>query len=161
MLRPWRVGGPAAGILLTLLALPAGASAQACVASQPGSHRLVVRPAAIAFSQPGVADFEAGWIEFSQNVRVRVRPNLPGGSNWTLCLRSDNPDLGGYGKAVGDLEWRLNNDPGWRPLDTVDQAVATGRGNRNVRLRFRVLLSYALDEPGAYGALLAFTAYRQ
>ncbi len=161
MLRPWRVGGPVAAALVTLLALPAGASAQVCVAGQPSSHQLVIRPAAIAFSQPGVADFEAGWIEFSQNVRVRVRPNLPGGSTWTLCLRSDDPDLGGYGKAVSDLEWRPNNDPGWRPLETSDQLVATGRGNGNVRLRFRVLLSYALDEPGNYGAVLAFTAYQQ
>ena len=161
MFRPSRAAGAVAVALLTLLALPASASAQACVASQPGNHQLVIQPAAIAFSQPGVVDFEAGWIEFSQNVRVRVRPNLPGGSRWTLCLRSDDPDLGGYGKVVSDLEWRLNKDPGWRPLDTVDQAVATGRGNGNVRFRFRVLLSYALDEPGNYGTVLAFTAYPQ
>ena len=146
---------------LILLALPAATSGQACMPGQPGNHELTIDPAAIAFGSPGVADFEAGWIEFSQVVRVRVRPNFSGGSEWTLCLRSLDPDLGGYGKAVGDLEWRLNKDPGWRSLETVDQPVASGRGNGNVRLLFRVLLSYALDEPGDYGTLLAFTAYRQ
>lgn len=155
------MGGPVSLALLLLLALPAAAPGQACTAVQPASHELTVQPPAIAFGSPGVSDFEAGWIEFSQMVRVRVRPNLQGGSDWTLCLRSEDPDLGGYGKAVGDLQWRPNNDPGWRPLATVDQAVASGRGNGNVRLRFRVLLSYALDEPGDYGTLLAFTAYRQ
>ena len=69
--------------------------------------------------------------------------------------------MGVYGKAIGDLEWRLNGDPTWRPLDTLDQVVATGSGNQTVRLRFRVLLAYAQDEPGDYGALLAFTAFRQ
>jgi hypothetical protein len=144
-----------------LLVIPAAAVGQTCSASQPGTFNLRTNQPVIAFNQPGVNDFEAGWIEFSQNVQVRVRPNFGGNNQWALCLRSEDPDLGGYGKAVSDVEFRLTGDANWRPLDTVDQLAATGQGNQNVRLRFRVSLSYLLDEPGSYGALLAFTAYQQ
>ncbi len=156
--------GPAAvavrmAIITAGLACPASVAAQ-CVAAQPGGFGLTVQPGSIGFSPPGPSDYEAAWVEFSA-LHLSVTPNFGGSKDWTLCLRSQDLDMGGYGKPITDLQWHLDGDPTWLPLGTADQPVFLGRKKQDVVLHFRVLLTWAADIPGDYGALLAFTAFRR
>ncbi len=139
---------------IVLLLAPRPAAAQGSCA--PGQDRVQLRvfPGAIVFPSPGPADFSTGWIE-SSPVRIRIRG--AGKETWTLCLRSEDPDLGG-GKAVGDLQWRVEGESSWHPLSLTDQPVVPGLGNDDVQLLFRVLLDWASDPPGDHGTLVAFSA---
>ncbi len=149
---PWALAALAVGIM----AVPRPAAAQAGCDPQPGRIRLRMSPAAVVFPTPGAIDFDLGWIE---SAPVEVRVNALGQKGWTLCLRSEDADLGG-GKPVGELEWRLEGDPGWQPIDLVDRLVTRGSGSTRVLVRFRVLLDWAVDGAGTHGAVLAFSGHR-
>ncbi|MFQ5888675.1 MAG: hypothetical protein ACE5JR_01345 [Gemmatimonadota bacterium] len=155
-----RLGRPLLA-LVSLLSFPAWAHAQGCTAGRAGTFRLRVQPAVIAFDPPGPADFEAGRIDAQREIRIDVRPEFGGGSNWTLCIRSDSPDAGGYGKPTSDFEWQLAGDVMWTPLETANRLVYAGRNRRRVILLFRTVLDWGRDEPGDYGLPLTLTAYRQ
>ena len=152
------------GLVLTrsvvvLAALVVGASpvqAQSCDA-QPGRILLRVRPPAVDFPAPGLADFDAGYID-SPSFRVQVR-NGGRRNPWTLCIRSDDSTMGNR-KNISDLQWQLEGTSTWTPLSLSDQFVAQGDRNSNLGLRFRILLDFAIDTPGLYQADMAWSATR-
>ena len=157
-----RITGPGLALtqsVLVLVALAVGASpaqAQSCD-PQPGRILLRVRPPVVDFPAPGLADFDAGYVD-SPPFRVRVRSNGPR-SPWTVCIRSDDTTMGGS-KNISDLQWQLEGTSIWTPLGLSDQFVAQGDRNSNLRLRFRVLLDFAIDTPGLYEADLTWSATR-
>ncbi len=116
---------------------------------------LSLSPAAIAFSTPGVAEFDAGRVD-SPPITITIEP-VNRVRPWQLYLESASPDFGGYGKPLETLLVRTEAT-GWAPVSQVSQPIATGTGPQTVVLFFRVLLDWALDEPGSYGAALAFDA---
>lgn len=133
------------GGLCVALLLPACVRAQGLLAA-------TVAPGRVAFPDPGVREFDGGSVRL-EGVEVDVR--VSGSRPWVLTVRSENPDLGGYGKPLSDLQWRL---PGgdWRPVSTGREVVEVGAGSRRVRLDLRALLSWDRDRPGSYDAGLTF-----
>ncbi|MEN8145063.1 MAG: hypothetical protein ABFS14_08950, partial [Gemmatimonadota bacterium] len=155
-------GSTGLGLALTrsaiaIAALVVGASpvyAQSCE-PQPGRIVLRVRPPVVDFPAPGLADFDAGYID-SPPFRVQINnrgPRRP----WTVCIRSDDASMGGS-KNISDLQWQLEGTSAWTPLSLSDQFVAQGNRNVNLRLRFRVLLDFAVDTPGVYQADMTWSA---
>lgn len=141
---PARVRGLLAGLLLGLV-LPAAVVAQGPLAAS-------VSPAAVAFPAPGVADFENGSVGFDG---VTVDVQTRGFVIWILRIRADDPDLGGYGKPLADLQWRQGGGA-WQSITTGGQVVAFGFTSRTLTLDFRTLLSWASDVPGDYGTGITF-----
>lgn len=140
-----------------LLVLPQAAMGQG---RRPGTGRARVRVSlsqtVFTFPAPGVADFDAGWVDGAGLV-VSVLPRRNQGP-WELRIRAAGPDMGGYGKPVSDVLWRTAGSSSWTPLAGTDQAVIQGTGDQTVILFLRLRLDYAMDEPGAYTADLSFYA---
>lgn len=132
--------GAAAALLATL---PADLAAQG-----PGRIDLSVTPSRVAFPTPGVRDFDRGSVR-AQGVTVSVEAR--GSVAWVLTIRSEDPDLGGYGKPLGDLQWRQPDD-GWQPMAVGEEVVALGSGPRQIQVDFRTLLAWERDAPDTYGA---------
>lgn len=132
--------GAAAALLWTL---PAGIAGQG-----PGSLAVSVSPSRVSFPTPGVEDFERGGVRV-EGVTVDVETR--GFAFWILTIRSDDPDLGGYGKPIGDLQWRQPGDA-WQPMATSEEVVAFGFTSRQIDLDFRTLLRWEEDSPDSYGA---------
>lgn len=122
-----------------------------------GNVQVDLSTTAIVFATPGIADFDAGWIDHGGvTVSVQSRPaNRP----WELRLGASTGTLGA-GKPIGDLEWRRAGTGTWTPMTQLDTAVLQGTGNQDVTIYFRLLLSWARDPPGSYSAGLEFTALR-
>lgn len=132
--------GAAAALLWTL---PAGLAGQG-----PGRIEVSVSPSRVAFPTPGVADFESGGVRVDG---VTVDVQTRGFVFWVLTIRSEDPDLGGYGKPISDLQWRQPGDA-WQPMATSEEVVAFGFTSRQVALDFRTLLAWDEDSPDSYGA---------
>lgn len=146
-----------AGLLvaaMTLL-LPTAVSAQG--RGRPGGGgglKVALSQTAITFPAPGVAEFDAGWVDatgITAAVDDRGQPDA-----WELRLRADVPDMGGYGKPVADILYRREGSTTWTPLTTTDQMIAQGTGPQNVIIYFRLRLDYASDLPDNYTAALTF-----
>lgn len=132
--------GAAAALLWTL---PAGLAGQG-----PGRLDVDVSPARVSFPTPDVDDFERGGVRV-EGVTVDVQTR--GFAFWVLTIRSEDPDLGGYGKPISDLQWRQSGDA-WQPMATREEVVAFGFTSRQVDLDFRTLLAWEEDPPDSYGA---------
>ena len=145
------------GLGLCLILLLAGnAAAQAACDTGSDRSKVDVAPDPVVFPNPTGMDFFVGWV-MSGTVTVRVNPRGRTKS-WTLCLASDDLNMGGYGKPVSDLEWQVEGAGGWTPVDLANQVVLQGAGRSSVSLRFRALLFADRDAPGSYDAVLRFTA---
>ena len=153
---PARALARSAVVLAALVVSAAPLQAQSCD-PQPGRILLRVRPPVVDFPAPGLADFDAGYID-SPAFRVQVRNNGPR-TRWTVCIRSDDSTIGGS-KSIGDLQWQLEGTSTWTSLSVSDQFVAQGDRNSNLRLRFRILLDFAIDTPGLYQAGVTWAATR-
>lgn len=141
--------------LATALLLAAPASAQRNV---PGTLQLTLSSATVGFPTPGVADFDARWIEHPGFVvSVSSRPPT---STWELRVRADAADLGGYGKSVSDLLWRTEGSAMWTPLTGSDEPIAAGQGDTEITVYFRLLLDWEHDQPDVYSAGLTFSVIR-
>ncbi len=119
-----------------------------------GALRLSLSQEAIAFPMPGIAEFDAGWVDatgITAEVTDRGRPDT-----WELRVRADVADMGGYGKPVGDILFRPEGSNTWTPLSTTDQVIAQGSGDGSVTIYFRLRLDYAADLPDNYTADLTF-----
>lgn len=110
----------------------------------------------VAFPTPGVAEFDAGWVEAAPLV-ISVEPRRNQGP-WELRIRTDDPDLGGAGKPVTDILWRPAESATWAPLTATDQVVLQGTGDRMVTVHLRLRLDYAFDAPATYSADVVFQA---
>lgn len=129
------------------------------VAAQGGNFGVTVTPTAAAFPTPTSMDFDGGYVDAAPlDVDVTSRPRQ---RTWDLYIRSTDPDMGGYGKPVSDILWRLDGMSTWVALDAIDQVVVSGQGDQTVRVHFRVRLDWASDVPGDYFTGLTFTAVRQ
>lgn len=149
---------PAIVVLLAGLALPGGALAQGGGPPGGAAGRLDVAlsTASVAFPTPAVADFDGGFIDHPGIlVSVKVRPK---GGPWELRIRADDPTMGGYGKPLSDLLWRVDGSTVWTAITGTDQAVTQGAGDQDVTIYFRLRLDWAVDSPSAYAAGLTFTA---
>ncbi|MGK7312781.1 MAG: hypothetical protein ACN0LA_11140 [Candidatus Longimicrobiales bacterium M2_2A_002] len=154
--RAGRLGAIAVLAMLALLG-----SGDAAAQGQSGSARDRVRvnlsQRTLAFGTPRYIDFDAGYIEAAGMV-VSVRPRRNQSGPWELRIQSETPDMGGYGKPVGDILWRRAGSTTWNPLATTSQVILQGTGPREVTLFFRLRLDYALDPPDSYSADMAVFA---
>ena len=119
------------GLGFCLILLLAG-NAAGQVACDTGSDRSKadVAPDPVVFPNPTGMDFFVGWV-MSGTVTVRVNPRGRTKS-WTLCLASDDLNMGGYGKPVSDLEWQVEGAGGTKQIDGANQVVLQGAGRSNV-----------------------------
>ena len=140
------------------LLTPAAARAQSCSAS---SGRFVVRvqPGLLAFPNPTLDEFAAGWIEHGP-VELDVRPKGNQSRPWVVCLRADSPDMGG-GKPISDLQYRRDSQVTWTTMTLGDQLLAQGSRGERITLQFRIRLDEAMDPAGIYRADYTVTAARQ
>lgn len=141
--------------LLAMAALADPASAQ-----RPGRGQFnaELSTTAIAFPTPGIADFDAGWIEYpGMTVFIQSRPP---NETWELRIRAEDPSMGVYGKPSTDILWRTDATSSWVPLATTDELVVQGQGDQDVTVYFRVRLNWDLDIPGAYAVDVTFVAAR-
>ncbi len=80
---------------------------------------------------------------------------------WIITVKSLDNDLGssgGYTKPLSDLKWRRSTWPFWVTMTTTDADVGAGSpGSDQFNVDYKVLLSWALDIPGSYGATLQYT----
>jgi hypothetical protein len=150
--RRWRTAALAATVLTF-----SGATdldAQGC-ASGSGRYTLRVQPQLVVFPIPTLADFETGWIA-SAPVSIRVRPRGKANFGWALCVRSDDPDMGGYGKPISDLEWRAAGQSAWQAMNGANQLISTGYKGDDVDVELRVRLDFNRDVPDTYSAVVVF-----
>lgn len=142
-------------LLLMMAVLVAAAPRQACA---QGNVTTTITPLAVVFPTPGVAEFTAGYVDADPvSVEIFSRPQrLP----WEVQIRSEAPDLGGYGKPATDILWRPDGGTTWQPLTTGDQVVTTGSGDGTVLVHFRMRLDWAYDQPGDYAVSFTITALR-
>lgn len=145
-----RLGGVLAAVLLAVAAPIRDAHAQ----GPGGALSLDLSPTSFSFPSPGVSEFNGGWVYYSS---VTVTVDAPGSIPWDLLVRSLDPDLGGYGKPVDDLQWQVDGTGTWQSLSTAEQTVYSGSGTQSVLIHFRLRLAYARDAPDTYGADLAFS----
>jgi hypothetical protein len=143
--------------LLPLMGLMAAGLVVPAVAAGQGNLTMTVTPTVVAFTSPGVSEFDAGWIDYG-GVVVAITSRPPS-SLWELRIRAVDAGMG-QGKPVSDLLWRLAGTGTWTPLTGTQTAVLQGTGNQNVTLEFRVLLDWASDGPGTYSVGLDFTVLR-
>jgi hypothetical protein len=158
--RLWGKHWRAATILGSVLTLSGatGLHAQGC-ASGSGRYTLRVQPQLVAFPIPTLADFETGWIA-SAPVSIRVRPRGNANFAWALCVRSDDPDMGGYGKPISDLEWRAAGQSAWQAMNGSNQLISTGYKGDDVDVELRVRLDFDRDVPDTYSAVVVFETAR-
>jgi hypothetical protein len=154
--RRWQTAALAATVLT--LSGATGLSAQGC-ASGSGRYTLRVQPQLVAFPIPTLADFETGWIA-SAPVSIRVRPRGNANFGWALCIRSDDPDMGGYGKPISDLEWRAAGQFAWQAMNGANQLISTGYKGDDVEVELRVRLDFNRDVPDTYSAVVVFETAR-
>ena len=152
----WRAAALAASVLISVRATDL--QAQAC-ASGSGRYTLSVQPQLVAFPIPSLADFETGWIA-SAPVAIRVRPRGNANFAWALCIRSDDPDMGGYGKPISDLEWRAAGQSAWQAMNGANQLVSTGYKGDEVDVELRIRLDFDRDVPDTYSAVVVFETAR-
>jgi len=152
----WRVARAAAVGVIALAILPVRAAGQACT-SGDGRYKVKVQPRVVAFPLPSLADFEVGWV-LADPMTVRVIPRGKAFRGWELCIRSDDPDMGGYGKPISDLEWRIGGTGAWQPLTSGNQLVAAGYSNETVSVELRARLDWERDVPDTYSAAVTFVS---
>lgn len=111
-------------------------------------------PALARFATPTAGDFSAGGVDYVA-VDLVVSTHKPK-DRWTLYVHSDDLDLGGYGKPLGDLMWRVSGASAWIPVGTSEQVVGSGQGGDTVAVELRTALDWAADAPDDYGAILVF-----
>jgi hypothetical protein len=117
---------------------------------------VTVTPTEVLFPTPTVASFEAGWVDHG-GVTVTVSPRNQNRPNWQLNISASAADMGGYGKPVQDLMFRVQGTSTWVPLNTVDQPVLQGSGNSTITVFFRVRLDWYSDVPGTYSVPFEFS----
>lgn len=110
---------------------------------------LTVVPADLLFPTPTDASFDMGWVDHG-GVTVSVSPRNPNRPGWQLFISALAADMGGYGKPVQDILFRVQGSGTWTPLNTVDQLVAQGSGDTTITIYFRLGLSWEADLPGSY-----------
>ena len=115
----------------------------------------------IVFGVVSKADFDTGYA-LLQNHPVYWTSDV----GWIITVSSLDASLGtstdlSYEKPLGDLQWKLSVDSIWTPMtqdDTeVDTSADPGSGSGMIVMDFKVLLGWAQDRPGNYGADLVFT----
>lgn len=145
----------AAATRVLVLALVASASPPGAIGAlaQPEPAILAI-PTQVGLPVPGVADYEMGHVQYQGTVELSIV--IPGNQSWIVFVRSDDPDLGGYGKPVGDLLVRRNGVPTWMSASNVEQVLATGNGSQFVQVDVAIALAWSADPPDVYGGTLVF-----
>jgi hypothetical protein len=118
-----------------------------------------------SFGAATAADFAAGTLEATSPLPFSViTTSEPVGSlTTTVYVRSTSSTLGS-GKPVSDMEWRLDDEPNWHTLTTLDAVVEThvaagapqGHTWSNA-IHFRMALHWTGDRPGTYFGNLVVT----
>jgi hypothetical protein len=110
---------------------------------------LWISGAPVAFPEPAVSDYDAGYVYDPGLVTFTVRH--PSGTNRWICIRAVS-DLGG-GKPVAHLEWQRTDVGVWNPMDVGWNRVALATNSSGFTvwwsrdLRFRVRLDWTEDPP--------------
>lgn len=145
--------------LFLVLGLAAPAAGQGKGNTKPkGKLEVSLLNPTVGFPAPAVADFDAGWLDHP-GIVVSIQSRPPA-EPWELRLRADGPEMGGYGKPVGDLYWRTDGRPSWTPVSGTDQLIAQGQGDSELTVYFRIALDWGRDVPGSYLAGLTFSLLR-
>lgn len=146
----------APGLRIALAGLFAGGLLAGIAGPAPAQPiDMIASPGAAGLPPPVTADFEVGRVEYAGTVELVVRPKNSN-KTWYLYVRTDDADLGGYGKPVDDLLWRVDGAGPWRSVDAVEQLVATGKDDDSVLLDVAMALDWSLDVPDTYAGDLVF-----
>jgi hypothetical protein len=154
MVRSNQTANVLAVLAILIFVAPTALHSQGC-ASGNGRYTTKVSPRLVVFPVPSVTDFQAGWVA-SRAVTVRVRPRGSAQRGWELCIRSDDPDMGGYGKPISDLEWRPLGGSSWQQIQPLNQLLTAGFKGDDVAVEFRVRLDWDRDVPDTYSAVVTF-----
>ncbi|MBW3660720.1 MAG: hypothetical protein KY397_03700 [Gemmatimonadetes bacterium] len=100
-------------------------------------------------------DFEFGRVEYVGTIELVVDAKNPI-LTWYTYVHTDDVDLGGYGKPVSDLLWRVQGTSTWTSVEGSERLVASGAGDASVFLELAVALRWADDVPGTYAGDLVF-----
>lgn len=116
-----------------------------------------VTPHSISFPTPAAADFLAGYVS-APAITVTYGNRHSTTLTYSLSLQSLAPTLGGYGKPLSDLQFRVGGSGSWQPVTSTGQVISTGTGQTTVTVYFRMLLHWATDVAGSYGTTLTLAA---
>ena len=153
-------------LLLVAIVSPAGGSAQsACpsLSNKPSDTNHAFSFSSYTFSTATVSDFNTGYAIL--DATVSVSGGTSGGSN-TVCIRTASTNLGVDGngsKPLADLLWSADGGTTWYAITgsfmEIPGAQWVGCCN-TVSLKFKMLLSWAVDIPATYFGDLQFRAGR-
>lgn len=121
-------------------------------------------PLNLVIDQPSRADFVAGWKYEDDGLQVHIE-TPDEFDDWTVTIHTDDLDLGpvdnSWDKDLFDLEFMGPANATWKALGDdpqhPDAVVATGTGNDDFFVDWRVRLRWLYDRPGEYGATLILT----
>lgn len=115
---------------------------------------LLATPGSAMLPEPNMVDFEDGLVEYAGAIELVVAPRNTN-KTWFLFVRTDDLDLGGYGKPIDDLVWRIR-DGSWNAVDSSYEFVESGTGNGSVFVEIALFLRWDRDLPDIYGGDLVF-----
>lgn len=116
---------------------------------------VVAIPTALTLPVPSAMDFEFGLVESLDRVEIVVDTAKPL-DDWFVFVHSDDPSLGGYGKPISDLLWRVQGASSWNPIGASEAMVANGQGDTSIFVEVAIALSLSEDPPGLYAGDLVF-----
>jgi hypothetical protein len=135
-------------LLLTLLLIPTAARAEQSITINDLNLGII-----------GEREYAAGFALMRAHP-VFYRSDTP----FRVTISSLDPNLGvsddgTYIKPLGDLVWKLSDEPDWVPVTQEDEEVdwSDTPGEGALYVDFVVLLDWTKDVPGRYGARLVFT----
>ncbi len=155
--------------LLLCAAIMGALAARPALAQGNRTLELTLTGGPLVFPTPTAADFAAGSAPHATGLAFLVditgNPPPPQTYQATVSIRASSPNLGGYGKSLGDLQWSLGSAAGpWTGLTTSDAHVETRPMQRNRlndpwgnSIHFRMLLAWDTDVPAVYSAGIVVT----
>jgi hypothetical protein len=113
----------------------------------------------VVFPAPTANDYAAGFVNSTAGVTFTVDATVGNEAHTTTVLiRSLSANLGGT-KPLGDLQWRRSDLATWTSISVANVQVEQRPQVRNVlndpwtnTIFFRMVLNWATDVPGTYGA---------
>lgn len=106
------------------------------------------------FISPTEDDFDNGLEEATLATQLTISSS----SNWTVTIKTDSTNMGGYGKPISDFHWRKNGNPTYQAITNEPQTLDTGSsGEHSVDVDYKVALDWTQDSPNTYSIVLTYT----
>ena len=118
------------------------------------AQTLTVDANTMYFSSPTKDDFDAGSIEALNATRVTVTSD----TTWTVSVKTDSVNMGGYGKPLSDFQFKKNGAGSYLTISSTDQTLDSGSaGTFDIYVDYKTLLSWAQDAPNTYSLVVTYT----